>query len=203
MRKKTSHREKDFGLVQRALCGDQDAFTTIFKKYNVILTIQIGEIINDKDLTADIVMETFEKAFERLERFQPDYQLSAWLVRIGRNCAIDYCRKKNRVNIVSIDEGFDDTEDERPTLQVIDDSRTPEKSLSFKQRLEFVRTVMNEMPDISRRVLQMKFFDDFSYEEIADELDFTVQQVKNAMHKARKDLIELVALRAYEDIEKH
>lgn len=107
MRKKTSHREKDFGLVQRALCGDQDAFTTIFKKYNVILTIQIGEIINDKDLTADIVMETFEKAFERLERFQPDYQLSAWLVRIGRNCAIDYCRKKNRVNIVSIDEGFD------------------------------------------------------------------------------------------------
>lgn len=203
MRKKTSHREKDFGLVQRALCGDQDAFTTIFKKYNAILTIQIGEIINDKDLTADIVMETFEKAFERLKNFQPDYQLSAWLVRIGRNCAIDYCRKRNRVNIVSIDEGFDDTEDERPTLQVIDDSRTPEEAMSFKQRLEFVRTVMNEMPDISRRVLQMKFFDDFSYEEIADELDFTVQQVKNAMHKARKVLIELVALRAYENIEKH
>ena len=203
MRPKLSSKEKDFFLVQRALCGDQDAFTTIFKKYNVILTIQIGEIINDKDLTADIVMETFEKAFQRLKNFQPDYQLSAWLVRIGRNCAIDYCRKRNRVNIVSIDEGFDDTEDERPTLQVIDDSRTPEEAMSFKQRLEFVRTVMNEMPDISRRVLQMKFFDDFSYEEIADELDFTVQQVKNAMHKARKDLIELVALRAYEDIEKH
>lgn len=203
MRKKTSHREKDFGLVQRALCGDQDAFTTIFKKYNVILTIQISDIVNDSDLTADIVMETFEKAFQRLKNFQPDYQLSAWLVRIGRNCAIDYCRKRNRVNIVSIDEGFDDTEDERPTLQVIDDSRTPEEAMSFKQRLEFVRTVMNEMPEVSRRVLQMKFFDDFSYEEIADELDFTVQQVKNAMHKAKKDLIELVALRAYEDIEKH
>lgn len=203
MRKKTSHREKDFGLVQRALCGDQDAFTTIFKKYNVILTIQISDIVNDSDLTADIVMETFEKAFQRLKNFQPDYQLSAWLVRIGRNCAIDYCRKRNRVNIVSIDEGFDDTEDERPTLQVIDDSRTPEEAMSFKQRFEFVRTVMNEMPEVSRRVLQMKFFDDFSYEEIADELDFTVQQVKNAMHKAKKDLIELVALRAYEDIEKH
>lgn len=203
MRKKTSHREKDFGLVQRALCGDQDAFTTIFKKYNVILTIQISDIVNDSDLTADIVMETFEKAFQRLKNFQPDYQLSAWLVRIGRNCAIDYCRKRNRVNIVSIDEGFDDTKDERPTLQVIDDSRTPEEAMSFKQRLEFVRTVMNEMPEVSRRVLQMKFFDDFSYEEIADELDFTVQQVKNAMHKAKKDLIELVALRAYEDIEKH
>lgn len=203
MRPKLTSKEKDFFLVQRALCGDQEAFAAIFKKYKIILTIQISEIVNDSDLTADIVMETFEKAFERLKNFQPDYQLSAWLVRIGRNCAIDYCRKRNRVNIVSIDEGFDDTEDERPTLQLLDDSRTPEESMSFKQRLEFVRTVMNEMPDVSRRVLQMKFFDDFSYEEIADELDFTVQQVKNAMHKARKDLIELVALRAYEDIEKH
>lgn len=203
MRPKLSSKEKDFFLVQRALCGDQEAYSTIFKKYRIILTIQISDIVNDSDLTADIVMETFEKAFQRLKNFQPDYQLSAWLVRIGRNCAIDYCRKRNRVNIVSIDEGFDDTEDERPTLQVIDDSRTPEEAMSFKQRLEFVKAVMNEMPDISRRVLQMKFFDDFSYEEIADELDFTVQQVKNAMHKARKDLIELVALRAYEDIEKH
>lgn len=203
MRPKLTSKEKDFFLVQRALCGDQEAFTAIFKKYKIILTIQISEIINNNDLVADIVMETFEKAFERLKNFQPDYQLSAWLVRIGRNCAIDYCRKRNRVNIVSIDEGFDDTEDERPTLQLLDCSRTPEESMSFKQRLEFVRTVMNEMPDVSRRVLQMKFFDDFSSEEIADELDFTVQQVKNAMHKARKDLIELVALRAYEDIEKH
>lgn len=203
MRPKLSSKEKDFFLVQRALCGDQEAYLAIFKKYRIILTIQISDIVNDSDLTADIVMETFEKAFQRLKNFQPDYQLSAWLVRIGRNCAIDYCRKRNRVNIVSIDEGFDDTEDERPTLQVIDDSRTPEEAMSFKQRLEFVRTVMNEMPEVSRRVLQMKFFDDFSYEEIADELDFTVQQVKNAMHKAKKDLIELVALRAYEDIEKH
>lgn len=203
MRPKLSSKEKDFFLVQRALCGDQEAYSAIFKKYKIILTMQISEIINNNDLASDIVMETFEKAFERLKNFQPDYQLSAWLVRIGRNCAIDYCRKRNRVNIVSIDEGFDDTEDERPTLQLLDDSRTPEESMSFKQRLEFVGTVMGELPEVSRRVLQMKFFDGFSYEEIADELDFTVQQVKTAMHKARKDLIELVALRAYEDIEKH
>lgn len=203
MRPKLSSKEKDFFLVQRALCGDQEAYSAIFKKYKIILTMQISEIINNNDLASDIVMETFEKAFERLKNFQPDYQLSAWLVRIGRNCAIDYCRKRNRVNIVSIDEGFDDTEDERPTLQLLDDSRTPEESMSFKQRLEFIGTIMGELPEVSRRVLQMKFFDGFSYEEIADELGFTVQQVKTAMHKARKDLIELVALRAYEDIEKH
>lgn len=203
MKPKLSSKEKDFFLVQRALCGDQEAYSVIFKKYKVVLQIQITEIIRDNDLAADIVMETFEKAFQRLKNFQPDYQLSAWLVRIGRNCAIDYCRKRNRVNIVSIDEGFDDSEDERPTLQLLDDSRTPEESMSFKQRLEFVKSIMNRLPELSRQVIQMKFFDDFSYEEIADELDCTTQQVKNIVHRGRKDLIELVQLCAYEDIEKH
>lgn len=200
MRPKLSSKEKDFFLVQRALCGDQEAYSAIFKKYRIILTIQISDIVNDSDLTADIVMETFEKAFQRLKNFQPDYQLSAWLVRIGRNCAIDYCRKRNRVNIVSIDEGFDDTEDERPTLQVIDDSRTPEESLSFNQRIEYVKSVMQKMPSTSRRVIQMRFFDDFTYEEMADELGFTLQQVKNAIHRAKRDLIELIELQAYDDV---
>ena len=63
MRPKLSSKEKDFFLVQRALCGDQEAYSAIFKKYRIILTIQISEIVNDTDLTADIVMETFERLF--------------------------------------------------------------------------------------------------------------------------------------------
>lgn len=200
MDKKITHREKDFGLVQRALCGDQSAFSMIFKKYNVILTVQISEIVTDSEQASDIVMETFEKAFERLKNFQPDYKLSAWLVRIGRNCAIDYCRRQSRTNIVSIDDSFDDSENDRPTLQIMDDSRTPEEELSYTQRIEFVKRLLKKMPFLYRRVIQMRFFEGFSYEEIADEMNLTIQQVKNASHKAKKDLLELVELNAYRDI---
>lgn len=200
MDKKITHREKDFGLVQRALCGDQSAFSMIFKKYNVILTVQISEIVTDSEQASDIVMETFEKAFERLKNFQPDYKLSAWLVRIGRNCAIDYCRRQSRTNIVSIDDSFDDSENDRPTLQIMDDSRTPEEELSYTQRIEFVKRLLKKMPFMYRRVIQMRFFEGFSYEEIADEMNLTIQQVKNALHKAKKDLFELVELNAYKDI---
>ena len=56
------------------------------------------------------------------------------------------------------------------------------------------------MPSTSRRVIQMRFFDDFTYEEMADELGFTLQQVKNAMHRAKRDLIELIELQAYDDV---
>jgi RNA polymerase sigma-70 factor (ECF subfamily) len=200
MDKKITHREKDFGLVQRALCGDQSAFSMIFKKYNVILTVQISEIVTDSEQASDIVMETFEKAFERLKNFQPDYKLSAWLVRIGRNCAIDYCRRQSRTNIVSIDDSFDDSENDRPTLQIMDDSRTPEEELSYTQRIEFVKRLLKKIPFLYRRVIQMRFFEGFSYEEIADEMNLTIQQVKNALHKAKKDLLELVELNAYKDI---
>ena len=51
MRPKLSSKEKDFFLVQRALCGDQEAYSAIFKKYRIILTIQISDIVNDSDLT--------------------------------------------------------------------------------------------------------------------------------------------------------
>ena len=80
------------------------------------------------------------------------------------------------------------------------DSRTPEESLSFNQRIEYVKSVMQKMPSTSRRVIQMRFFDDFTYEEMADELGFTLQQVKNAMHRTKRDLIELIELQAYDDV---
>lgn len=197
---KVTKKEKDFGLVQKALCGDQKAFNEIFNKYNLTLNYQIASIIDDAQVVEDLVMETFEKAFQRLGGFQPDYQLGAWLIRIGRNCAIDYCRKKNRVLIVSIDEGFDSEEDERPTIEVIDNTKNPEENMAFSQRLEYVRSVLDYLPEIHKRVMVMRYFDDCSYEEIAEAFDVTVQQVKSLLHKAKKDLIKLVQAKAYKDI---
>lgn len=196
-------KEKDFFLVQKALCGDQGAYSEIYKKYKPVLSVQISAIINDSELASDIVMETFEKAFCRMKNFQPDYQLGAWLTRIGRNCAIDHCRKMKRRSFVSIDEGFDEEGDHRKTLQIIDEDKTPEESIAFKQRLDFVHSVICKMPNIPRRVLQMKFFDDLSYEEIADEMNFTTHQVRSIIRKSKEDLIELMSLCAHEDITKY
>lgn len=197
---KLSKKEKDFALVQKALCGDQIAFQTIYDGYHNYVRQQVFDIVQDYEVACDITMEVFEKAFERLVKFQPDYQLSSWLIKIGRNFAIDYCRKKNRVNIVSIDINYDESEEERPTVQVIDPDLTPDENVAKRQRIEVVRKMLKMLPDSHRKAIEMKYLNSFGYEEIADELDLTTQQVKNIIHKARKDLIQLFELLAVNDV---
>lgn len=192
--RKPAKKERDFYLVQRALCGDQTAYTEIYNRYQPVLAFQLSKIIKDKDLLADMILESFEKAFERFQRFQPDYQLSAWLVKIGTNCALDYLRKKNRVVIVSIDESFNDTDDDRPTLQIKDDSRNPEEAASFRQRLKFLEGLMKKLPEMSEQVIRLRYLEGFSCEEIADEMGLPITTTKAALHRARKDLSALAEL---------
>lgn len=198
---KLTKKEKDFFLVQRALCGEQSAYNKIFTKYRSVLVYQIANIVSEEDIVEDIMMETFEKAFERFPKFQPDYQLGAWLTRIAVNCAIDHTRKKARVSITSISENEDD--DDRPTLQIMDSGYTPEEMLAKNQRIKFIKDSMQALPKHLRKVIQLRYFDECSYDEIAEEMGCEIRKIKSYLHKAKDELIEIVHKRAPKDILKH
>lgn len=196
---KLTKKDKDFFLVQKALCGDQSAYNKIFLKYRSSLIYQISSIVSETDVVEDIMMETYEKAFERFSKFQPDYQLSSWLIRIAVNCAIDHTRKRSRVSIQSIDEN--DEDEDRPTLQIVDRGYNPEEKFAKDQRIKFLREAMKELPEHLRKVLQLRYFEEFSYEEMADEMDVDVTVIKNYLHKAKKNLIDIVHRIAPKDIQ--
>lgn len=199
---KRSSREEDFFMVQRALCGDDRAYQEIWKKYSRPVEWQIRKIVPDADTAKDLLMESFEKAFTSLYKFRPDYQLSAWLVRIAINHSLDYCRKIQRHPTTRIDEGFDtDDEDSRPTIQIADDSRTPDTALEAVQDVETVQRLLRCLPEVSSRVIRMKFLDDLSYEEIADELGITTKKARSLMRRARKQLLVIVPTVVQADIE--
>ena len=181
---KRSSREADFFMVQKALCGDDAAFTQIWEKYRKPVEYQIRKIVTDNNTVQDLLLETFEKAFTNLYKFRPDYQLSAWLVRIAINHSLDYCRKVQRNPVIRIDEGFDSEEDDRPILQLIDDDRTPDEALEFLQDIETVQAILKQLPETSGRVIRMKFLDDLSYEEIADELRVSVKKSRSLSFRA-------------------
>ena len=196
---KLKNKEKDFFLVQRALCGEQSAYNKIFTKYRSALIYQIVNIVQEEDVIEDIVMETFEKAFEKFPRFQPDYQLGSWLTRIAINCAIDYTRKKGRVSITSISENEED--EDRPTLQIMDLGYTPEELFAKNQRIKFIKDSMKELPEHLRKVIQLRYFDECSYDEIADIMECEVRQIKSYLHRAKNELIQLVHKKAPKDIQ--
>lgn len=198
---KRSSREADFFMVQKALCGDDAAFTQIWEKYKKPVEYQIRKIVTDNSTVQDLLMETFEKAFTSLYKFRPDYQLSAWLVRIAINHSLDYCRKVQRNPVVRIDEGFDSEEDNRPILQLADDDRTPDEALEFLQDIETIQAILKHLPETSGRVIRMKFLDDLSYEEIADELRVSVKKARSLMRRAKKQLLVIIPTLVRADIE--
>ena len=188
-------------MVQKALCGDDAAFTQIWEKYKKPVEYQIRKIVTDNSTVQDLLMETFEKAFTSLYKFRPDYQLSAWLVRIAINHSLDYCRKVQRNPVVRIDEGFDSEEDNRPILQLADDDRTPDEALEFLQDIETIQAILKHLPETSGRVIRMKFLDDLSYEEIADELRVSVKKARSLMRRAKKQLLVIIPTLVRADIE--
>lgn len=175
---KRGKREKDFFLVQRAICGDQQAYNTIFNQYYDVVKYAVKKILKDTALVEDICMETFEKAFTNLVRFQPDYQLSAWLVRIGTNRALDYFRHNARVNISSIDEGFGEEDSDKREIQIKDADATPDSYTEKLQDVELVKRVLVKLPYDEGKAVRMKYLDDCTYDEIAEELDLTRKQAR-------------------------
>ena len=198
---KRSQREADFFLVQKALCGDEGAFAKIWEKYKKPVEYQIRKIVTDNDTVQDLLLETFEKAFDSLYKFRPDYQLSAWLVRIAINHSLDYCRKIQRNPIVHIDEGFDSDDDDRPQIQLMDESKTPVEFLEYLQDMEVVQNMLRHLPEVSGKVIRMKFLDDLSYEEIADEMNVTVKKARSLMRRAKKQLLVIIPTLVRADVE--
>lgn len=189
-----STKEKEFYLVQKALGGDQRAYTAIYKRYHDSLFYQLNKIVKDKDTCSDVTIETFEKAFEALHRYTPDYSFSTWLFRIGVNCAIDYVRKTNRIHFVRIDQE-DKKEEKIPVYQLKDPAGTPNEQTIFKQRKEFIQGMIDDLPKCFKRILELRYIDDFTYDEIADEMNMPLGSVKVAIHRA-KELLQWKVFKA-------
>lgn len=175
---KRSKRDKDFFLVQKALCGDQQAYNTIFYQYYDTVKYAVKKILNDTSLIEDICMETFEKAFSNLARFQPDYQLSAWLVRIGTNRALDHFRHNARTSITSIDDGWNEDTEDRKVIQLKDNDTTPDSYTEKLQDVEFVKKILVKLPYPESKAVRMKYLDDCTFDEIAEEMDLTRKQAR-------------------------
>lgn len=187
------NKDSEMELVRRALHGDQRAYTAIYNQHFDVLKMQAKNIVQDEALAEDIVIDTFAKAFARLAEYRPNYRLVAWLGRINSNCAIDYYRKQSRVTIIRIDEKFDDTENSRPQIQVPDTGRTPEEELSYKQQVEQLRTVIRALPQTYGIVVQRKYFEGCTIDEIAEEIGKDPKDIRKMLHRAKREMLKFLS----------
>ncbi len=183
---------EDFQLIDEAtMNGDESAFAKLMDRYKKPVYHMILKMVRNVDDAEDLTIEAFAKAFKNLKRFKKDYTFSTWLFRIATNNAIDFIRKK-KLETYSLNTSFTDDSGDSVNIDVEDRNLTPDEETIKTQKIELVRMFVTKLPAKYQRLVRLRYFDELSYEEIAQELDAPLGTVKAQLHRARELMYDLV-----------
>ena len=155
----------DEQLVCEYANGNNEAFDTLLIRYKQRLFSYIFQMVRDRDLADDIFQETFIKAITTIRqgRYSDMGKFSAWLYRIARNLAVDSFRAEKGENVVSADDADYDVLNRRELAE-----DTIEDVMVDLQIEEDLRRLVDRLPDVQRQVLEMRYYQDLSFKEIAE-----------------------------------
>ncbi len=189
----TEKAKRDYVLLRKALDhNDQQAYAELMRLYRDSIYYMLMRMVKNKDDAEDLTLMTFGKAFRYLDKYTPQYAFSTWLYRIALNNSIDFLRVKN-----NMPQYFEEDLYTTSTTSIIDQSednlqRTPEDEVIDKQRLQLLRAAVSELPERYRKVIELRYYEDLAYEEIAERLGLSLSNVKIQIMRAKNMLSELM-----------
>ena len=189
----TEKAKRDYVLLRKALDhNDQQAYAELMRLYRDSIYYMLMRMVKNKDDAEDLTLMTFGKAFRYLDKYTPQYAFSTWLYRIALNNSIDFLRVKN-----NMPQYFEEDLYTTSTTSIIDQSednlqRTPEDEVIDKQRLQLLRAAVLELPERYRKVIELRYYEDLAYEEIAERLGLSLSNVKIQIMRAKNMLSELM-----------
>jgi RNA polymerase sigma-70 factor (ECF subfamily) len=188
----TEKAKRDYVLVQQAIHqGDQRAYAELLKNYRDSLYFMLLKMTNNPVDAEDLTIEAFGKAFKNLHQYTLEYAFSTWLFRIAANNCIDYLRKRNRIQYTSgINPDGEETEGDPSNLP--SPNPGPDEMVIAKQKIQLMREVVEKLKPHYRNLVEMRYFRELSYEEIAAELDLPLGTVKAQLFRAREFLYEIL-----------
>ena len=189
----TEKAKRDLLLVNKALeTGDPEAYSNLMRLYRDPLYFMLYEKVGDQDVAKDLTIETLGKAFQKLHLYVPDYAFSTWLFTVARNHCIDYLRKK-QIPTSSIDRMMKDDEGRTSNFDLESSDPDPESILIKKQRIRILRSIVDQLSPKYRDLVKLRYFKEFSYEEISNELDLPLGTVKAQLHRSREQLFKIMS----------
>jgi len=179
----------DVRLVERAKKNDQSAYAQLMNRYREAIHYMLLKMVNNASDAEDLTIEAFSKAFKNLEQYTPNFAFSTWLFKIASNNCIDFIRKK-RIDHISLDREIGDKG--RVSSIIIAEVSDPEEDLIKKQKAKLMRHVVTTLKPRYRDLVELRYFKEYSYEEIADELNLPLGTVKAQLFRARELLYNIL-----------
>ncbi len=177
----------DRAIVDEVLAGKTEHFEELVARYERPVYALLYRMVRRREDAEDLAQETFVKAFRQLDRFDRARAFRPWIYRIASNSAVSFLRRKRPAQSLDEDEGFRE--------QLADGAVDSPRDLAAAGELESrVTAAIDQLAPTPRAILQMRFRDHMSLEEIGLALGKTSNAVAVSLHRARLDLREMLAL---------
>jgi len=182
---------EDGTTISRFHNGDKSAFNDLVERHKQRAYHYASRLTNNPDEAADIVAETFLRAYRSLDGFKGDSSFTTWLYRIETNCFLDMRKRANARVSVSLDDEILVNDGHLP-IQIIDDCESAHERVEKNERLSAIESAMKHLPDHQRAILVMYHAQSMSYDDIADTLRLPIGTVKSRLNRARLSLRALL-----------
>lgn len=175
---------QDIQLVNAAISGNQQAYADLMDKYRDTIFFMLVKMVKNKSDADDLTIEAFGKAFKNIHQYTPNFAFSTWLFKIASNNCIDFLRKR-KSNTISIEGHYESTGNDIP-INIQSDSLDPEEDMIRQQKVILMRSVVEKLKPRYKQLVTLRYFDEYSYEEIAQEMNIPIGTVKAQLFRARE-----------------
>ena len=169
-------RQIEQGALQRALAGDEEAYAQVVEVYQTPVYNLCYRMLGDSGEAEDAAQETFWRAYQAINRYDRQRPFGTWLLSIAAHYCIDQQRKR-RLQTFELDEVAEET--------LPDPSPDPEKAANQNEQDRLLHKLLATMNAQDRAVIILRYWYDFSEEEISHSLSITTSAVKSRLHRAR------------------
>jgi|TARA_R110002072_G_scaffold85683_2_gene193890 RNA polymerase sigma factor (sigma-70 family) len=174
--------------IQNAKSGQQLAFSNLLDTFwNDVYSFQLLRTKNELE-AEDITIETFSKAFDKINSYKEEFVFKTWLITISKNLHIDLLRKQKR----SLENNTFSYQNSAGESEVLDSTPTAEDQLIQQQNLADLLTEIKKLKPAYQKVINLRYFNEMSYAEMALVLEEPVNNIKVKALRARKLLSELI-----------
>jgi RNA polymerase sigma-70 factor (ECF subfamily) len=175
----------DAEIIAQVLAGNQARYRLLVERHQQAVFNAAYRLLGQREEAADTAQDAFLRAYQALSSFQLDRPLKPWLCRIAINLALN--RLKRQRPEISLDGGQDE-----PGLELPDMSAEPQANLLRDERQQILRRAILALPPEQRAVIELRHFQELSYDEIAAALDVSLATVKSRLFRARQQLRQIL-----------
>ena len=167
----------DRDLILQARRGEREAFGELVTRYQTSAFNVCYRILHERGEAEDLAQETFIRAYDRIHTFDIEREFGPWIRRVAANLCLNHLEGQK------VTAELDDERDADP-------AQLPESVQEVKERSEAIRQALSSLPAHYRIVVELRHYQELSYEEIAEELKIPLSDVKSHLFRARKILAE-------------